>query len=356
MNPALTMKALVFHGPYDVRLEERPIPKICEPTDVIIKTTVAALCGSELHAYRGHANSTPGYICGHEGAGTIVAVGPDVLKFKPGDSVIVPFTTACGDCYFCQRSFSSRCSNVQLFGSPQLDGSQAEFFRVPLADSTCVVAPPELGDELILMADIYPTGFYGARNAFSASPKERWSEMVVVVIGCGPVALCSMVAALNNRPACLYAVDSVPERLARAKKIGAIPLNFKSTDVKAEIMKITNGRGADAVIEVVGHPDALRTAFDIVRDSGMVSVLGLHTDKLPFDGKEAYSKNLHIQFGRCPVRSIFQDALDSLIVNRHKFKDFIDVVISTLSDDSIEALKRFEKNEVFKVVLKPNEL
>ncbi|RFU28953.1 hypothetical protein B7463_g7394, partial [Scytalidium lignicola] len=363
MGSRSTMNALVFYGPYDVRLEKRPseptrwpmtnFPTIQNPTDVILKTTSAAF---ELHAYRGHAKPSPGYITGHEGAGIVDQVGVDVKKFKKGDYVVVPFTATCGHCYFCTHGFSSRCSNGELFGSPQLDGSQAEYFRVPMADTTLSLAPTELGEELILMADIFPTGFNGARNAFSATPKEQWSEMVVVVVGCGPVALCSIIAALDYKPARLYAVDSVPERLARAEKIGAIPLNFKTTDIKAEILKATDGRGADAVIEVVGHPDALRTAYDVIREFGKISVVGLHTKDIPFSGSEAYNKNVHIQFGRCPVRSVFDDAFKSLIKNREKVQSFVDVIVPSLDDSFSDALKRFEKNEVFKVVYKPNGL
>jgi threonine dehydrogenase-like Zn-dependent dehydrogenase len=198
--------------------------------------------------------------------------------------------------------------------------------------------------------------------------------MVVVVIGCGPVALCSIVSALEYKPAKLYAVDSVPDRLKRAEALGAIPLNFKTDDVKAEILKATEGRGADAVIEVVGHADALRTAFDILRFAGKISViglssllpslltnlqkantaLGLHTQDLPFNGNEAYNKNLHIQFGRCPVRSVFDDALEALVRNKEKFEGFVDVILPKIDERALSSLTDFEKNKVNKVVFKPN--
>ena len=173
---AQTMKALVFHGAYDVRLEDRPsstphpqtcqeltlllstVPKIKEPSDVIIKTTSAALCGSELHAYRGHVPAPPGYITGHEGAGLVKEVGSAVKKFKVGDYIVTPFTSACMECFYCKAGCSGRCEKCQLLGSPILDGTQAEYFRVPLADSTLFKAPAELGEELVLMSDIYPTG------------------------------------------------------------------------------------------------------------------------------------------------------------------------------------------------------
>lgn len=178
--------------------------------------------------------------------------------------------------------------------------------------------------------------------------------MTVVVIGCGPVALCAMVSALEYKPKALYAVDSVPERLEHAKKMGATPLNFKETDVKAEIMKATNNIGADAVIEVVGHPDALKTAFDIVRHAGKISVIGLHTKPVPFTGHEAYNHNLNIQFGRCPVHNVFKDSLASLVRNKDKFKGFVDVIIPKIDESYADALDKFEKNQSNKVVFKPH--
>lgn len=196
--------------------------------------------------------------------------------------------------------------------------------------------------------------FNGAKNAFQAFHKEFHADMVVVVIGCGPVALCSIAAALEFKPRLIYAVDSVPARLERAKALGAIPVDFKTQDVKQEILSVTDGRGADAVIEVVGHPDALRTAYDIVRLGGKISVIGLHTRPLPFTGDEAYQKNIHIQFGRCPVRSVFNDALASLVRNKDKFKGFVDVTLSGIDQRCVDALHRFEKNEHFKVVIKPS--
>jgi threonine dehydrogenase-like Zn-dependent dehydrogenase len=136
---------------------------------------------------------------------------------------------------------------------------------------------------LKLVLNVWTLGlrFNGARNAFTPFPKESWNDMVVVVVGCGPVALCAIVSAMEYKPAKLFAVDSVPDRLKRAEALGAIPLNFKTDDVKAEVLKVTGGRGADAVIEVVGHTDALEMAFDIVRVAGKISVIGESNCSLP---------------------------------------------------------------------------
>ena len=164
--------------------------------------------------------------------------------------------------------------------------------RVPFADGTVMPAPREIDDHaLVLMADIFPTGFFGARNAFSMLPPQLPpSEATVVVIGCGPVGLCAIVSALEYKPKYLFAVDGVPSRLELAKKLGAVPLNFN--DGKEEMIKrvkeVTDGRGADAVIEVVGLSPALRTAFDLLRPFGVISSIGVHNAEIPWNGAEAY--------------------------------------------------------------------
>jgi len=196
--------------------------------------------------------------------------------------------------------------------------------------------------------------FNGARNAFSARPKEDWSKMNVVVIGCGPVAMCAIVCALEYKPKSIIAVDSVPARLERARTLGAAPLNFKTQDIKAEVLKATGSAGADAVIEVVGHEDALRTAFEVVRPGGKISVIGVHNANVPFTAEEAYNRNTFIQFGRCPCHAVFKDALEVFLRNKDKFEDFVDVVLPALDESYADALTKFEKNQVNKVVFKPH--
>ncbi|KAJ9495945.1 hypothetical protein H2202_008467 [Exophiala xenobiotica] len=361
MGSLQTMKALIFHGPYDVRLEDRPIPRVIDPTDVVIKTTSAALCGSELHRYRGHSkiNMQPGYICGHEGMGIVHEVGSQVQNFKKGDNVIAPFTISCGECFHCKRGITGRCVKCKSFGSVALDGSQAQYFRAPLADTTLFHVPQEgdLGELLIMMTDIFPTGFNGARNAFRETPSDQWKDMTVVVIGCGPVALCAMICALEYRPARIVAIDSVPDRLKRAESLGCIPLNFKEVDVVKEIMGLTQGNGAHAVIEVVGLSPALKTAYDVVCPGGKISSVGVHNGELPFTAADCYNKNVHIQFGRCPARYVFNEALKALIRNKGIIEkmEFIDLVLPGLDESAVDAVRRFERAEYNKVVFKPND-
>lgn len=166
-----------------------------------------------------------------------------------------------------------------LFGSAGLDGAQAEFVRVPYADGTVVKAPEGLDDKaLVLMADIFPTGFYGASNAFKNMTPEQVKDAVVVVIGCGPVGLCAIIAAKSFGPKRLFAVDSVDSRLELAKGLGAEPLNFVTDreGMEKAVKEASEGRGADAVVEVVGLSPALKTAYDLLRPFGTISSIGVH--------------------------------------------------------------------------------
>ena len=189
-----------------------------------------------------------------------------------------------------------------------------------MADSTLFPAPSDVPDRLlVLMADIFPTGFFGARNAFKDFTPQQASESTAVLLGCGPVGLCALVNLLDYKPKHLFAVDAVDSRLDLAKKLGAEPLNFQKDKegLMKRVQEVTDGRGADVVIEVVGLTPALRLAFDLVRPWGVISSIGVHNEDIPWTAKEGYGKNLRFQQGRCPVRSIFPDALESLRKKQH---------------------------------------
>ena len=274
-----TMKAVVYKGPQQVVLEDRPIPKIQDPKDIIIKVEYTALCGSELHVYRGHQPSGTDFIMGHEFTGTVEELGSDVKNFKKGDQIVSPFTISCGECFYCKNGFSSRCAQSKLFGTVPLDGGQSEYVRIPLADATAMKAPEGIADNaLVLMADIFPTGYFAAHNGFKNMTKEQIADATVVLIGCGPVGLCGIINAEEYKPKHLLAVDSVQSRLDLAKSLGAEPWNFQ-TDREGlgnRVKELTDGRGADVVIEVVGLSPALRMAFDLVRPWGTISSVGVH--------------------------------------------------------------------------------
>lgn len=255
------------------------------------------MSSSDLHYYRGleAAGDNPDFIIGHELTGTIHEVGSSIKNLAVGDRVVCPFTISCGECFYCELDLSSRCVKSRCFGTPVLDGAQAEYVRIPLAESTVFRAPDGIKDKnLILMADIFPTGYFAALNGFSRLPLSRISASTVVVIGCGPVGLCALVAAAAYTPAQIFAVDSVPSRLEQAAAMGAVPLNFKEVDVAQKVRDATGGRGADVVLEIVGLSPALRLAFDAVRPFGVVSSVGVHNGEIPFAGAEGRSHPLKL--------------------------------------------------------------
>ncbi|CZT52137.1 related to formaldehyde dehydrogenase [Rhynchosporium secalis] len=349
-----TMKAVVFKGALKIEIEDRPIPKIIHPTDILIKVRYSALCGSELHVFRGHQPSETGFIMGHETTGSVIEIGSSIKNHAVGDTVVMPFTVSCGACFYCQRGFSSRCSQSLLFGCPSLDGGQAEYMRVPLADATAVTAPPGIDEKkLVLMADIFPTGYFGAANAFKGMDESTIAQSVVVLIGCGPVGLCALINALEYKPRVIIAVDRVESRLKLARGLGAEAFNDVEdrAGLEARVKELTDGRGADTVIEGVGHADALKTAFDLLRPWGTISSFGVHNAEIPWNGNQAYGKNLRIQMGRCPVRSIFPEALEMLKKNQHKL-DFMTDKFMPLSQ-AVEGYDIFNKMQVQKVVFVP---
>ncbi|KAH8669163.1 chaperonin 10-like protein [Xylariales sp. PMI_506] len=349
------MKAVVFEGPRKVSVQDRPVPQLQHEQDIIVKVQMTALCGSELHSYRGLEPSGSGFIMGHEFTGIVVAAGSAVKTVQLGDKVVTPFTTSCGDCYYCSNACSSRCTKNQLFGSERLDGGQAEYVRIPLADGTVVKAPSTISDQaLILMGDIFPTGFYGVKSAINMSPGLNIRESTIVVVGCGPVGLCAIVSAAAQQPRHLFAVDSVPSRLEQAKKLGAEALNFATMDkaaMQARIHEVTEGRGADMVVEVVGLAPALRTAYDLVRPFGVISSVGVHNSDLPWSGSEGYDKNVRLQMGRCPVRSIFPEAL-ALLEQKENLFSFMYENVMPLAD-APNGYQLFDKMAVQKVIFKP---
>lgn len=347
-----TMKASVFRGPHNIEYSTVPTPKIESPKDAILEIKATALCGTELHMYRGDVvPKNANYITGHEFNGTVVAVGSDVKNFKIGDDVLCTFTSQCGECWACKDGLSSSCVESKVFGTWALDGGQAEYIRVPYADRCLFPLPQGMNrNTALLMSDIFPTGWLCVSNYFKKVlyNKEKISTDTILQLGAGPVGLCCVAAAkamgVNN----LYIADTVESRLKQAQKLGAIPINLNECDdVPALIKSKTNGKGADAIFEAVGNAAALRIAFDSVRSAGFISSIGYHHEPLPMDGLECYLKNISLQFGRCPVRSIFEDAFKVFEKVAYKFDDFIDTEMG-LSGVS-EAYDIFDQHKVRKI-------
>lgn len=288
---------------------------------------------------------------GHEFTGTVFETGSSVTTVKTGDMIVSPFTVSCGNCFYCESGCSSRCEKSLVFGTVALDGGQAEYVRIPLADNTVFKAPEGIEDlKLCLMADIWPTGYFAAVNAFKRIEADSIRNSTVVLIGCGPVGLSALINALDYQPKHLLAVDGVQSRLDLAERLGAEPWNFQTDrqGLDERVKELTNGRGADTVIEVVGLTAALQTAFELLRPWGNISSVGVHNGEIPWTATQAYEKNLTIQMGRCPVRSIFPQALEKLKQKQHLLDFMADKVLPM--SQALEGYDLFNQMKAQKVI------
>jgi threonine dehydrogenase-like Zn-dependent dehydrogenase len=301
------MKALTYHGVHRVCHEDAPDPELQQATDAIVEVELAGICGSDLHVYHGRETGLdPGTVLGHEFVGRVVATGAGVRGFASADRVASPFSTSCGHCYHCTLGLSARCREGHLFGWVQggvgLHGGQARYVRVPLADATLCHLPEDIGLEAaLLLCDVLPTGHYCASMAGVAAGG------TYAVIGCGPVGLMTLLAARELGAERLYAIDAIDERLAFAARLGATPVDTRRTDPVQILRSATEGRGADAVLEAVGSPEAGRLAFELVRAGGTISAVGVHHETaFAFSPAQAYDLNLTYRIGRCPARSLME--------------------------------------------------
>lgn len=293
------MKAVTFEGPFQVEVKELPDPKIQEPTDAIIKVTTSAICGSDLHVYNGRLPiPLRGWIIGHEYIGTIQELGPAVSGFQVGDRVVGAFAASCGDCFYCQRGWSSVCLKQLTFGFGQLAGAQAQYLRVPFAHFTLEKLPASISDEAgVFIGDILPTGYFCAEQAAIQEGD------VVAVVGCGAVGLSAQMCAQLFKPRAVIAIDSIPERLKLAQEIGSIPVNMAEEDPAAIVRQHTEGRGADAVLEAVGHADSVRSCFTYVRPGGTIFVAGVYSEaEFAFPMFRAFLRDLTFKIGMCPAK------------------------------------------------------
>ncbi len=318
------MKALTFNGKHNIQYETIADPEIIQPTDVIVKVKVCAICGSDLHAYHEHEKGLDhGTAMGHEFAGEVAAVGKEVKALRVGDLVMSPFTTSCGNCFYCQIGLTCRCIHGQLFGWREnnhgLHGGQAEYVRVPWADSSLMKIPEGISlDEGLLLGDILSTGFFCAKQA-EIKPSDTYA-----LIGCGPVGLLTILGAIEYGAEKIFAIDTVPERLTMAQKLGAIPINAAHENVIDTLKNETDGRGADSVMEAVGSLSTNRLAYDLVRPGGIISAVGVCTDLyLPFSPTEAYNKNITYKVGRCPARFMMEQLVPMVQQKKYNITSII---------------------------------
>jgi len=351
------MKAVVYHGHEDFRVEDVADPQISNPTDAIVRVTRTAICGSDLHMWHGPTMEIPGFVMGHEVLGEIEEVGPEVQRFAKGDRVLVSCTTGCGHCWMCQHDAWGGCKKTtasgvltNIFGNPLLPGGQAEGLRVPFADANLFAVPSSVDDERALfLSDILPTGFMGADLA------DIQVGDVVVVFGCGPVGVFAQRSAALFGPAAIVAVDLDDERLARARERGCIAVNPDREDLDEIVRELTDGRGADAAIEAVGQPDLVRRCIEILRPGGRVSVIGVIThDRVEIPILTGLmGKNLTFRAGMVEPQKYVPRLLPLIEQER---LDPSEIITHRLSlDRAIEGYRVFANHEenVLKVVLSP---
>ena len=336
------MHALTFGGKEIIEYSSVKDPQLLQPTDAIVKITMAGICGSDLHVYHGRETGLDhGTVMGHEFTGIIEEAGRDVKKFKKGTKVLSPFTTSCGTCFYCRIGLTCRCEKGKLFGLVEkghgLHGAQSQYIRVPMADSTLLPLYSDLDEKKgLLLGDVFSTGYFCADNV-CIKP-----DSVYAVIGCGPVGLMTIIAAKHLGASTLFAVDTIPERLAMAKQFGAAPLNASLTNVKGHILNATNGRGADGIMEVAGNPETLKLAIDLLRPGGIISSVGVHTAKhFSFSPGEAYDKNLIYKSGRCPARYYAEKLLREEVPQRYPVENIITHQFSL--EQGAHAYKVFDK-------------
>jgi threonine dehydrogenase-like Zn-dependent dehydrogenase len=389
------MKALTWHGKGDIRCEEVPDPKIEHPRDAVIKVTACAICGSDLHIYGGIIPAMrKGDVLGHENMGEVVEVGVENKKLKVGDRVVVPFTIACGECFFCRNGFYSGCERTNpdhadaaklwgnspagLFGYSHLlggyAGGQAEYLRVPYADVGPIKVPEGLSDEQVLfLSDIFPTGYMAADFC---GLKEGET---VAVWGCGPVGQFAIRSAFLLGAGRVLAVDTVPERLALARDAGAETIDFMKEDVYDRIMELTKGRGADACIDAVGteaepaasldsrwdriktatfmgtdRPHVLRQAIHCCRNFGVVSIVGVYggfLDKIPMGS--AINRGLTFRMAQTPVQNYLPRLLK--LIEEGKIDPSFVITHTASLEKGPELYETFrdKKDGCIKVVLRP---
>jgi threonine dehydrogenase-like Zn-dependent dehydrogenase len=388
------MKAVTWCGKNKVSIEDVPEPHIINPHDAIVRVTSTAICGSDLHLYHGYIPTMHrGDILGHEFMGEVVDVGNEIRNLRIGDRVVVPFTIACGNCFFCRSNQWSLCDNTNpnawmvedvyghspcgLFGYSHMlggyAGGQAEYVRVPFADVGPIKVSNGLSDEQVLfLSDIFPTGYQAAENC------NIQSGDTVAVWGCGPVGQFAIRSAFMLGAARVIAVDHFSNRLDMAADAGAVPINFDNDEVHEQLLEITGGMGPDACIDAVGleahgmtidamydrfkvamymatdRAHVLRQVIRACRKGGTVSVAGVYggvLDKLPFGA--AFAKSLTLKMGQTHVIKYLRPLLEKI---SHGDIDPRFVITHRLPLESApEAYEMFsdEQNECIKVVLKP---
>lgn len=344
------MRAVVYHGPGKKMWEEVPKPTILEDSDAIVRVDAVTICGTDLHILKGDVPAvTDGRVLGHEAVGTVEEVGTGVGTIKPGDRVLVSCITACGRCRFCREGSYGLCvgGGGWILGH-KIDGTQAEYVRVPFADTSTYLVPPGVSDESVLMlADIGPTGYeVGVLNG-RVEPGD-----VVAVVGAGPIGLSSMLTSQLFSPTHIVAIDVADARLESAKAFGATVTVNNSREDAAEVVKgLTEGLGADVTIEAVGIPETFELCAELIRPGGRVANVGVHGKPATLHLEDLWIKGVTIKTGLVDTYST--PTLLKLVASRQlNVNDFVTHRFS-LDEfmDAYDVFARAGETRALKVVL-----
>jgi 2-desacetyl-2-hydroxyethyl bacteriochlorophyllide A dehydrogenase len=343
------MRAITFHAPGDVRVEDRADPAPEADDDAVVRVEATGICGSDLHIYHGRVQIEPGFVIGHEYVGTVVAAGDGVTEVRVGERVLGTYCTACGG-FFCRRAEYHKCDEGRVFGHGStlgsLQGAQAELVLVPHANLTLRRVPEGVSDDAALFAgDVAGTAYH----AISDGGFEPGAS--VAVLGLGPVGLCSVQVARAAGASLVVAVDTVEERLRVAETLGATAVHLTEGDPRAAVKALTGGRGVDRSVDAVGHPDALDLACRLARKAGTVSVTGVYAERVEVHMGLVWIKALTLRTGHANVighldrvlAMIASGVLDPTPLVTHHM---------TL-DEAPEAYAVYDRREALKIVLAP---
>lgn len=343
------MKAGIFYGPHDIRVEEVPDPSIQKPTDALVKVLLTCICGSDLWYYRGLSEKQKGSSTGHEFLGVVEQIGEDVSKVKAGDYVVAPFTDCDGTCPACRNGVSSACWNGRTWGNVGIDGGQGEKVRVPFADASLFPFPKDTPESLwpsiLTLSDVLDTGYHAAKSAGVGKGQ------TVAVIGDGAVGLCAVLSSryLGAKRIILFSRNS--ERIKVGKQFGATDIIEKRGDEGiADVLKMTDEVGVDAALECVGTDASWEQAFGIVRAGGKIGFVGVpHGVELPVT--RMFRKNIGVVGGVAPAASYIPQLMPDVLSGELDPGAVFDLTLPL--SDLAKGYEAMDQRQAIKVLIKP---
>jgi 2-desacetyl-2-hydroxyethyl bacteriochlorophyllide A dehydrogenase len=334
----------------EVRVDERPEPKLQSRDDAIVAIEASGICGSDLHIYHGRVKMEAGFTIGHEFVGRVVDAGDAVTRVAVGDRVCGCFHTACGTCFYCMRGAYQKCERVRVFGHGEalgaLPGTQADQALVPMANMTLRPVPDDVTDDVALFAgDVMGTGYHAIDSA-GVKPGDP-----VAILGLGPVGLCAVQVAVAAGAGPVLAVDSVEARLEVARSFGAVPVHLTEENPRDVARRLTEGRGVAAAVDAVGHADALDLAIRVARNAGTVVAIGVYAEPCQVHMGVAWIKALTLRTGQANVIGHIDRVLSMLAAGT---LDPTPLVTRHMSlDDAPEGYAIYDRREALKIVLRP---